>query len=103
MDWKLEARIRERAYQIWEREGRPEGRDFDHWTRAVAEVQAEETGGKAASGAAPKAQAEKTGAKTGAKATAKKKVNGAGASPKVAAGAIKKAAKPKGRGTSARS
>lgn len=94
MDWKLEARIRERAYQIWEREGRPEGRDFDHWTRAVAEVSAEEGGDK---GAAP------------AKATTPKKkaVNGSGkAAPKVAAGAIKavaaKKAKPKGKGSSAR-
>jgi hypothetical protein len=26
---------RERAYQIWEDEGRPEGRHDDHWTRAA--------------------------------------------------------------------
>jgi hypothetical protein len=90
MDWKLEARIRERAYQLWEREGRPEGRDFDHWTRAVAEVSAEEGGDK---GPAPAKQA----------APKKKAVNGSGkAVPKVAAGAIKaaaaKKAKPKGKG-----
>jgi hypothetical protein len=29
-----EQQIRERAYQIWEEEGRPEGRAFDHWERA---------------------------------------------------------------------
>jgi hypothetical protein len=33
-----EARIRERAYLIWEAEGRPEGRAADHWTRALKEV-----------------------------------------------------------------
>ena len=32
-----EQAIRERAYLIWEREGRPEGRARDHWYRAVTE------------------------------------------------------------------
>ncbi len=32
---------RERAYRIWEEEGRPEGRHLDHWQRA--EEQHEET------------------------------------------------------------
>jgi hypothetical protein len=31
-------RIRERAYAIWEAEGRPLGRDFDHWERAMREL-----------------------------------------------------------------
>ncbi|MGV2102379.1 MULTISPECIES: DUF2934 domain-containing protein [unclassified Rhizobium] len=42
---------RERAYKIWEDEGRPEGADLDHWQRAEdqheateAEVAAEVTG-----------------------------------------------------------
>ncbi|KAA0582051.1 DUF2934 domain-containing protein [Azospirillum sp. B21] len=30
--------IQERAYQIWEEEGRPEGREQEHWLRAEAEV-----------------------------------------------------------------
>ena len=30
----LEQRIRERAYKIWEDEGRPEGRDEAHWELA---------------------------------------------------------------------
>jgi hypothetical protein len=34
-------RIRERAYQIWEREGRPHGRDYDHWVQARVELVAE--------------------------------------------------------------
>jgi hypothetical protein len=42
MNPEIEARIRERAYQIWEEEGRPEGRDFDHWMRAVESVRFED-------------------------------------------------------------
>jgi pyrroloquinoline quinone (PQQ) biosynthesis protein C len=30
----LQQRQRERAYRIWEEEGRPEGRHLDHWRRA---------------------------------------------------------------------
>jgi hypothetical protein len=33
-----EQAIRERAYAIWEDEGRPEGRHLDHWLRAEAEI-----------------------------------------------------------------
>lgn len=29
-----EQRIRKRAYEIWEGEGRPEGREAEHWDRA---------------------------------------------------------------------
>lgn len=29
---------RERAYAIWEQEGRPDGKDRDHWLRAEAEI-----------------------------------------------------------------
>jgi hypothetical protein len=50
MDDKDQKR-RERAYKIWEDEGRPEGADLDHWQRAEdqheateAEVAAEVTG-----------------------------------------------------------
>lgn len=31
MDERDEERIRQRAYGIWEREGRPEGRQDEHW------------------------------------------------------------------------
>ena len=31
-------RIRRRAYEIWEREGRPNGRDQEHWREAEAEL-----------------------------------------------------------------
>jgi Protein of unknown function (DUF2934) len=33
-----EQAVRERAYSIWEEEGRPEGRHLDHWLRAEAEI-----------------------------------------------------------------
>lgn len=38
----LEQRIKARAYAIWEREGRPEGRDGDHWTLAKEEIAIED-------------------------------------------------------------
>jgi hypothetical protein len=31
-------RIRERAYQIWEQEGRPEDRETEHWLQAEREL-----------------------------------------------------------------
>ena len=33
-----EQTVRDRAYYIWEREGRPEGRAHDHWHRAIREA-----------------------------------------------------------------
>jgi hypothetical protein len=33
--------IRARAHQIWEREGRPDGRHLEHWEMASAEIAAE--------------------------------------------------------------
>jgi hypothetical protein len=30
--------IAKRAFEIWEREGHPAGRDQDHWTQAEAEL-----------------------------------------------------------------
>ena len=44
-----EERIRRRAYDIWERDGRPEGRASEHWYRAAGELDRpaeEETGGR---------------------------------------------------------
>ena len=35
---KHETAIRERAYSLWEQEGRPDGREWDHWERASHEV-----------------------------------------------------------------
>lgn len=33
-----EQKIRERAYEIWDREGRPLGRELEHWAQAEREV-----------------------------------------------------------------
>lgn len=39
------ARTRERAYRIWEGEGRPEGRALQHWIQAEAELSRGATAG----------------------------------------------------------
>ena len=54
-----EAAVRERAYYIWEREGRPQGRELQHWQAAVRELTLEANfsngaGGKSASPPAPR-------------------------------------------------
>ncbi|WP_103174715.1 DUF2934 domain-containing protein [Paracoccus sp. SY] len=35
-------RIQERAYSIWEQEGRPPGRDAQHWGQAEREIDVED-------------------------------------------------------------
>jgi hypothetical protein len=35
---KSEERIRQRAYEIWEQEGRPNGNDLKHWLAAFEEI-----------------------------------------------------------------
>jgi hypothetical protein len=36
--------VREVAYSLWEREGRPAGRALDHWVRAIAERAGKDAG-----------------------------------------------------------
>lgn len=36
----LRKRVEERAYALWESEGKPHGCDLDHWCRAEAEITA---------------------------------------------------------------
>ena len=36
-------RVRERAYHLWEANGKPHGRDIEFWERACAQVAMEET------------------------------------------------------------
>jgi hypothetical protein len=50
-----EEHIRRRAYEIWEREGRPDGRHLDHWHLAASQIEEEEGGTAAAQSAAPTA------------------------------------------------
>ncbi|MGH7001373.1 MAG: DUF2934 domain-containing protein [Stellaceae bacterium] len=38
MESDRERRIREKAYDIWVREGRPHGRDAEHWQKAEAAI-----------------------------------------------------------------
>ena len=35
---KMESTIRHKAYEIWQAEGQPAGRDIAHWLRAEEEV-----------------------------------------------------------------
>lgn len=42
-----DAAVAERAYGIWEQEGRPEGREIEHWLRAEAEIRAAAEAGDA--------------------------------------------------------
>ena len=41
-DRTAEGVIREAAYFIWEREGRPAGRSLDHWVHAIIETRGDE-------------------------------------------------------------
>lgn len=50
-----ENQIKDRAHHIWEREGRPHGRELDHWRQAEAEIAAERAPAKSRSRAAPPA------------------------------------------------
>ncbi|RZF29026.1 DUF2934 domain-containing protein [Paraburkholderia sp. UYCP14C] len=52
MDQELEARIRTRAYQIWENDPSPEGRADDHWEEARRQIEAEGAVNGAVNGAA---------------------------------------------------
>jgi DUF2934 family protein len=38
MSGEREQAVRERAYSIWEEEGRPTGQSINHWFRAEAEL-----------------------------------------------------------------
>ena len=43
-DEHKEGRLRERAYSLWEQEGRPEGRHEDHWRQASDEFSSQLAG-----------------------------------------------------------
>lgn len=38
MSAERERTVRERAYAIWEQQGRPDGKSLDHWLQAEAEI-----------------------------------------------------------------
>ena len=86
------ARIRQRAHEIWEQEGRPEGAHERHWRQAESEVAAAEAGPakKPAATRKPAAKAARPAAAQAARPATTKAV----AAPKPAA-EPKAAAKPK--------
>ncbi|MGF1640166.1 MAG: DUF2934 domain-containing protein [Rhodospirillales bacterium] len=47
-------KIEQRAYEIWEREGRPEGKALEHWQQAIEEIAREEKAAASASGSKKK-------------------------------------------------
>jgi Protein of unknown function (DUF2934) len=53
MNPAVEERIRTRAYELWEAEGRPGGREVEHWLQAAQEVAAEDGGGGGATPDSP--------------------------------------------------
>ena len=90
-------KIEQRAYEIWEREGRPHGKALEHWHQAVAEIAREE--GKAAKAKTAKAGEKEPKAKKGASkqaATAKSSDAKPVARAKPSAKPKKAAAKTKG-------
>lgn len=94
----IEDRIRRRAYEIWEREGRPHGREIDHWLRAAQEIAGEEGRGgdmAMAAGSEPAAGARKPAART--RRTGAKEPSAQLAQPAAAARAEQSIEHPSGR------
>jgi len=44
MDHGRDEQVRQRAHEIWEQEGRPHGKEKEHWERAEREVQSNAEG-----------------------------------------------------------
>ena len=55
-----ENQIAERSYQIWEREGKPEGKHLQHWFQAISELEGASAPAKAPSRARRSPDAAKT-------------------------------------------
>jgi hypothetical protein len=92
---KDEPKVSRKAYEIWEAEGRPHGRDQEHWHRAKAAVDAEQT-------AKPKRAPRKAAAPKTAAAKAAKPAAAKATTAKPAAKAKAPAAKGAARKTSAK-
>ena len=56
----FEQRVRERAYHLWESEGRPSGRHAEHWCVSEQAMLAEIVAAPASKPAKPKAAPKKT-------------------------------------------
>ena len=64
-------RIRQRAHEIWEQAGRPEGSHMEHWDRATAEIDGAAVEPKKAAAEKPAAAAKPAKAAAGNAATHK--------------------------------
>ncbi len=62
-----EKAIEERAYHIWQREGCPHGRDYEHWVQAQVELEAEARRNGGRNGAVVKAKPARAAAAAKAK------------------------------------
>jgi hypothetical protein len=64
-DQKQQDRIRRRAYELWEREGSPDGRAEEFWQRAIATLESDAAQGIAGDQEmAPEANAAATSSKS---------------------------------------
>jgi hypothetical protein len=74
----LHSKIRERAHEIWEREGRPDGRAEEHWSQAERELGITQTSapGKKSGNGAGKPRAAKSVEKSVRKSPAKSQESG---------------------------
>lgn len=77
MSMTREEQLRQRAYRIWESEGRPDGMEAEHWARAERELAAEEPEPAAAPPARSRRKPSMVEKAVGAisRATAKKKAD----------------------------
>lgn len=50
VDLDFEQHVRQRAYHLWEGDGRPEGRETDYWFSAMEQLLAERGGRPAENG-----------------------------------------------------
>ena len=85
MNNEIRRRVEIRAYEIWDRTGRPDGKSEEHWLQAVAEIAREDAEAVTTKvkKAAPRKKAEKSKAAARAKktisvSTAKKDARGSG-------------------------
>jgi hypothetical protein len=85
--------IKHRAYELWEQEGYPSGKDIEHWERAKLEYAT--LNPVAASGRKASAKAQKPAAAKAAKAPAAKTEKSSKPSTAKTASAVKAAAKSK--------
>jgi hypothetical protein len=103
-----EQRIRDRAYAIWQREGRPEGQEREHWQQAMREIDGEAgragapagggdmgATGEAPSGSPGKSPSRKKAGTAGEKGSPKEKPAAAAKAKPAAATREKPAARPR--------